>query len=150
MVIRLMRVDSDGRPDVGIALGDRDDVSPLALAGRDVEKALDAPLPGAVEHFLLALGEAGVIEVAMAVDQPHFAASGCSSSSRRGNSGCGCAIGTPPSPASITAMSFSADAGITGRTASASLRTAATKVPSTAAIRSGSVLRSAHGAMEST
>ena len=38
----------------------------------------------------------------MAIDQPHAASS---SSSSRGNKATGCAIGSPPSPASIAAMS---------------------------------------------
>src|SRR5262245_54455652 len=144
MGISLMRMDADGGPDVGIALGHADNVIPFALPGRDVEKAGYAATAGTIEHLVLALGEPVVIEVAVAVDQPHAASS--SSSSSLGNKGTGCAIAAPPAPLSINAINRSAEAGMTGATATASLRIATTSVPSTAAIRSGSVLRSAHGA----
>ncbi len=87
MGIRLVRVDADAGPDVGVTLGGRDDCAPLALAGLDVEEAGDAALPRVIKHFVLALDQALVIEVAVAVDQPHAASS--SSSSSRGNSGVG-------------------------------------------------------------
>ena len=60
------------------------------------------------------------------------------------------AIGVPPSPASIRLNSLSADAGMIGAMARPSSRTAATSVPSTAAIRCGSVFLSAQGAWVST
>ena len=44
-------------------------VVPLALLCRNVEEAPHPGGAGGGEHFVLALGEAGVIEVAMAVDQ---------------------------------------------------------------------------------
>ena len=43
------------------------------LAGRNVEKTGDSARPGVGQHLLLPLGKAGVIEVAMAIDQPHAA-----------------------------------------------------------------------------
>src|SRR5690348_17270862 len=131
MGVRLMRMDADGGPDIRIAFGDTDDVIPFALARRDVEKALHAAASRCFEHFLLALGQALIVEVAVAIDQPHAAGSGSSSSSRRGKSGVGCSIGAPPSPPSIRPKSFSEEAGMIGCTAAASLRTATTNVPST-------------------
>ena len=86
MRVGLVRVDADARPDVGLALGDGDDVAPLALARRDVEEAGDAAFARVFKHFVLAFDQAFVIEVAVAVDQPH-AASSSSGSSSRGNSG---------------------------------------------------------------
>src|SRR6185312_16118780 len=148
MRIGLVRMDSDARPDIRLALGDGDDVAPFALPRGDVEEAGNAALPGVLKHFGLALDQTFVIEVAVAVDQPHAASS--SSSSSRGKSGVGCAIGVPPLPESISVRSLSADAGMIGAIACVSWRTATTSVPSTAAIRSGSVLRSAHGAWVST
>src|SRR6185369_7930786 len=106
MSVGLVRVNSYGRPDVGVSLGGRDDVTPLTLAGRNVEEALDAAFPRVFKHFILALDEPVVIEVAMAVDQPHAASS--SSSSSLGNKGVGCAMGVPRSPLSIRAISLSA------------------------------------------
>ena len=64
--------------------------------------------------------------------------------------GAGCAIGAPSLPLSMSAISFSADDGMTGRTASASMRIATTNVPSTSAIRSGSLFFSTQGAAAST
>src|SRR5688572_23416432 len=148
MRVRLVRVDPDRGPDVIVALGGTEDVAPFALAGRDVEEAGDTSRPCVGKHLVLPLGEARIIQVAVAVDQPHAASS--SLSSRRGNKGCGCAIGCPPLPLSIRVRSLSADSGITGATASVSLRTAATKVPRTCAMRFGSVLRRAQGAVAST
>src|SRR5437868_7434521 len=149
MGIGLVGMDSDAGPNIRLALRDGNDIVPFALSGGDVEKPRDSAFAGIFKHFCLALDEALVIEVAVAVDQPH-AASSSSGSSRRGKSGVGCGIGTPPSPASISDSSLSADSGMIGAIATVSSRTAATNVPSTAAIRSGSVLRSAHGACAST
>ena len=70
MCVGLMRMDTDAGPDVGLPLGEGDDVVPFALAGRDVQEAGDAALPRILKHFGLALDEPFVIEVAMAVDQP--------------------------------------------------------------------------------
>src|SRR4029079_19549733 len=89
MRVGLMRVHADARPDVGLTLGHRDDVVPLALAGGNVEETGDAAFAGILKHFGLAFYEAFVIEVAMAVDQPHAAASASSGSSSRGKSGVG-------------------------------------------------------------
>src|SRR6185369_10177964 len=150
MGVGFVGMDSNAGPDVIVALGDANDVIPLALAGGDVEESGNASFPCIIKYFVLAFGEALVIEMAMAVDQPHAAASGSSSSSSRGKSGCGSAIGAPPAPASICVSSLSADRGMIGAIARANSRTATTSVPSTAAIRSGSVLRSAQGACVST
>src|SRR5689334_4981323 len=140
MSVSLVRVDADGRPNVFVTLSGTEDVAPLAFAGRNVEETGHAPRPRIGEHLVLPPGKAGVVKVAVAVDQLH-AGTPSSSSSRRGKSGCGCAMGAPPSPAAIAVSSLSAAAGMTGATAAVSLRTASTSVPSTAAIRSGSVLR---------
>src|SRR5690349_8919845 len=90
MSVSLVRMDSHARPHIRLALGDGDDVTPLPLARRDVEEAGNATFPGFLKHFGLALDQALVIEVAMAVDQPHAASSSSSGSSSRGNSGVGC------------------------------------------------------------
>src|SRR6185295_13433202 len=139
--------------DVLIALGNGDDVAPLALPRGDVEETADAAVAGVFKHFALAFDQSFVVEVAVTVDQRHFAASwvaSSSSSSSRGKSGTGCEIGAPPSPASMRFNSLPADSGMIGEIDSARCRSAVTSVPSTAAIRSGSVLRSAHGAWVST
>src|SRR5688572_19216170 len=149
MGVGLVRMDANRRPDVGMGLGRGDDVIPLTLARRYVEEAGDAGGPGIGQHFVAALGQTLIIEVAMAVDQPH-AASSSSASSSRGKIGCGWAIGAPPCPLSIRVSNLSADPGMIGATATVSMRMAATRVPSTSAIRCGSVLRSAQGAAAST
>src|SRR6266404_1224146 len=100
MCVGFVGMDADARPDVALALRNRDDVAPLALAGRDVEETENAALAGICKHFGLAFDQAFVIEVTMAVDQPHAASSSSSGSSRRGNNGVGCAMGAPPAPAS--------------------------------------------------
>src|SRR4051812_39132746 len=110
MGVRLVRMDPDAGPDVVMAIGDGNDRVPFALAGGDVEEAGNAACARILEHFVLALHEPFVIEVAMTIDQPHAASS--SSSSRRGNKGVGCGIGFPPSPASIRVSSLSADSGM--------------------------------------
>ena len=114
MRVGLVRMDSDGRPDVGVALGGADHVVPLALAGRDVEETVHAARARIGEHFVLTLGKTLVVEVAMAVDQPHAAASSSSGQLQPREQGVGCAIGAPPFPLSIATRSFSADSGITG------------------------------------
>src|SRR5436190_2148876 len=146
--IRLMWMNADTGPDVIISFGRTHHLAPFALTGRDVEEAGDAARPGAGQHFLLPLGQSGVIQVAMTVDQPHAAASSSPRSSR-GKIGVGWPIGVPSLPLSISVISLSAEAGMTGHTASASMRTAMTNVPSTSAMRCGSVLRSAQGAAAS-
>ena len=90
MGISLVRVYADGRPDVVVPLGGAEDIAPFVLPSGDVEEAGNPPRPGIGEDLLLPLGKPGVIEVTVAVDQPHFAATSSSSgSSRRGKSGCG-------------------------------------------------------------
>ena len=90
MRVGFVRVDPDAGPDVGLALGDGNDVAPFALAGGDIEEACYAAFARTLKHFGLAFYQAFVIEVAMAVDQPHAAASSSSGSSSRGKSGVGC------------------------------------------------------------
>src|SRR4051812_43548786 len=106
MRISFVRVHSDARPDVFVAFGDGDDVLPLALPRRDVEETADAAIAGILKHFGLTFDEPFVIEVAMAVDQPHAASS--SSSSSLGKIGVGWGIVAPPLPASISVSSASA------------------------------------------
>lgn len=65
VLVRIVRVDPDAGEHVVIALSGGDDVVPFALAGRDVEKASDTGLPRAIEHGVLLLDEALVIEVAV-------------------------------------------------------------------------------------
>ena len=90
MGIGLVRMDADRCPDVGIAFGRAKHIIPFALPGGNVQEAGYAPRSGGGEHFLLTFGKAGVVQVAVAIDQPHFAASaGSASRSSRGNSGCG-------------------------------------------------------------
>ena len=55
MRVGLVRMDADAGPDVRLALGDGDDVVPLALARRDVEEAGDAAFACILKHFVLAL-----------------------------------------------------------------------------------------------
>ena len=89
MCVGLVGMDADSGPDIGIALGRSEHVAPLALARRNVEETLHTSRTRIREHFVLPLGKTGVVEVAVAVDQPHLAASEASSSasSRRGNRG---------------------------------------------------------------
>src|SRR5690348_6240457 len=150
MRVGFVRVNADAGPHIGLALRHGDDIAPLALPRGDVEEAGDAALARVFKDFGLALDQSFVIEVTMAVDQPQAASSSSSGSSRRGNRGVGCGIGAPPSPASIKVRSLSAASGTIGAMARVSSRTAATSVPSTAAMRSGSVLRSVQGACVST
>src|SRR4051812_36396637 len=112
MGVGLVRMHADAGPDVVVLLGNGDDRIPFALAGGDVEEAMNATLPCVLKHFVLAFDQAFVIEVAVAVDQPHAASS--SSSSSRGNSGVGWGIGAPSLPASISVSSLSADSGMIG------------------------------------
>ena len=104
-------MDADARPDVVVL---RSATAMISSHSRCRVEMLRKPLTPrcrrVFKHFVLALDQAFVIEVAMAVDQPHAAASSSSSSSR-GNSGVGCGIGVPPSPASIRVSSLSADSG---------------------------------------
>src|SRR6478752_177015 len=143
--VSFVGMDPHAGPNIRMAIGDTDNISPLALARRDIEEAVDAKLSCVLEHFFLPFDEAFVVQMAVAIDQLHAAASS-SSSSRRGNSGVGCAIGAPPLPASMRVSNLSAEAGMIGAIAWASARMAATRVPSTSAMRAGSVFRSVHGA----
>src|SRR5205085_6323018 len=98
MRVGFVGMHADACPDIAMALGDGNDVIPFALPGRDVEEPADAANPRIFKHFVLAFGEAVVIQMAVTVDQLHAAASSSTPSSSRGNRGCGCAIGTPPCP----------------------------------------------------
>ena len=73
---RLVRMGSDGEEDAVIALGDLGDPRRLVDPRADGDHPLDAggvrPLDDRIEF----VGEVGKIEMAVAVDQPHFAASG--------------------------------------------------------------------------
>src|SRR5690349_14372254 len=91
MRICFMRVDSDAGPDIRLALGHGNDRAPLTLARRDIEEAADATLPCIGQNLVLTFGEALIIEMAVAIDQPHASCSSSSGSSSRGNSGVGCA-----------------------------------------------------------
>ena len=80
---------------------------------------------GVVEHFVLALDEALVIEVAMAIDQPHAAASSLPAARAAGTAASAAAIGAPPSPGVDRARAaFGTIAGMIGAIASASRATA--------------------------
>src|SRR5206468_5475481 len=68
MRIGLVRMDSDAGPDVGFALGNGDDLVPLALTRGDVEEPGDAGFTRIFKHLCLPLYQAFVIEVAVAVD----------------------------------------------------------------------------------
>src|SRR3569623_930483 len=133
-----MRVDANAGPDVLVAIRDRDDVNPLSLTRRNVEKAGDTPRPGGIEDLALALGESLIVEVAMASDQPHAGVFSSSGNSIRGKSGVGAARRKSLSasgeyqwlriPSKVRSSEFtpiassrrSALAGITGRIATAS------------------------------
>src|SRR5205085_7090167 len=82
MLVRLMGMDADRGPDVRLPLRDADHVVPLGAAGRDVEHRDDAGRAGAVEHRLLLLYQAFVIEVAMAVGEHRTALGGSSPASQ--------------------------------------------------------------------
>lgn len=92
MLVGLMRVDADRRPHIGFALGGRQHLVPLALAGGDIEHRGDPARAGAFEHRLLILRQALVIQMTMTVGQHHSASTGSSS---RGNTGVGAAMRKP-------------------------------------------------------
>src|SRR5690606_3195473 len=99
MGVGLMRMDADRRPDIRIALGNGNNFSPFLLAGRYVEKAGNPPAARALQHLVLALGQPGIVEVAVAIDQSHAASSPSpSGSSSLGKTGVGCSIGLPSMP----------------------------------------------------
>src|SRR5260370_14952272 len=112
----LVRMDPDARPNVRVALGDGDDVTPFLLARGDVEEAGDAALARVFEYFVLTFGQSLIIEMTMTIDQPHPVAScaSSSSSSSLGNTSIGCEIGVAPSPAALPAKRFSAASGMRG------------------------------------
>ena len=58
MRVRLVRMDADAGPDVGMALGDGYDLIPLALPRGDVEKTADAALTSAFEDLVLTFDQA--------------------------------------------------------------------------------------------
>src|SRR6476646_9932259 len=108
MGIGFMRMDSDAGPDIRLAFGDGDDGIPLALAGRNVEEARHTDSTRVFKHLRLALQQAFVIEVAVAVDQLHASSSSSSSSgsSSRGNKGSGAAIAPEARPPSMYSSSL--------------------------------------------
>jgi len=83
MLVRLVRMDADRRPDVGLTLGDGDHFIPFALACRNAEHARHAARAGAFDHRCLVLDQPLIIEVAVAIDQ-HQAGS-----TQRGKTPCG-------------------------------------------------------------
>src|SRR5260221_1810595 len=77
---RLMRVDADRAPDIGIALGDGAHRRELTHLGADGEQRPD-PCPPRARQDRRALLRRGVIEMAMAVDEHH---AGSGASTKRG------------------------------------------------------------------
>ena len=84
----------------------------------------------------------------MAVDQPHAPPPHLRELEARENGG-RLRDRRPVAPLSMSAISLSADDGMTGQTASASMRMATTNVPNTSAIRLGSLFLSTQGAAAS-
>ena len=131
VLIGLVRVDADGRPDVRFALGGGQHLVPFALAGGDVEHRRDAARPGTGEHGGLLLDKTLVVQMAMAVGE-HQA----SASSRRGKAPTGAGravpatigvrrsakVGTPSCPSN--AKTLVAPPGIAHEARIASRRTA--------------------------
>src|SRR5919106_5152071 len=106
MRVGFVGMDANRCPNVDIALGGSEHLAPLALSRRNVEETRDAPCPRIRKNFVLALGKARIVEMAVAIDEPHLAASWASSSSSSlGNNGCGCPIGWPSRPLSISVSS---------------------------------------------
>ena len=91
MLVCLVGMNADGRPDVRLALSGGEYRIPLAFARRDVEHCGDPTGTGAFEYRLLFFDQALVIEVAMAVGE-HQATAG---RSRRGKAGMGAAMRKP-------------------------------------------------------
>src|SRR5262249_38931761 len=83
--ICFVRMNAYARPDVRMALRHANDVTPFLPPCRDIEETTNAFFTRIFKDFVLALDEAFIIEVAMAVDQPHAAASSSSASSSLGN-----------------------------------------------------------------
>src|SRR5690606_17393570 len=68
VLLRLVRMDADARPHVGLALGCGHYVSPFALPGGDVPECLHSRISCTAQHGGLVLDQAFVVEVAMAID----------------------------------------------------------------------------------
>ena len=83
MVVRVMRVDTDARIDIGGAMCGLHDLIPLAPLGRDIEERTHTGRSRAIENGVLIFDQALIFKMAMAIDQ-HYAAS-ASGRSRRGN-----------------------------------------------------------------
>ena len=73
---RLVRMRSDGEEDAVIALGDLDEPRRLVDPRADGDHPLDAGGARALDDRVEFVGEVGKIEMAVAVDEPHVAASG--------------------------------------------------------------------------
>ena len=67
--ICFVRMDADGREHVRVRLGRGADGRPLALARRDVDHRPDTRRPRPREHARLILDEAGIVQMAMAVNE---------------------------------------------------------------------------------
>ena len=168
VLVGLVRVDADARPDVGLALGGGDDPLPFAAPGRDVEECPSRRPRGRARARLRWSSTRPSYSrwQWLSISLTRRSSAGIS---RRGNTPCGCARRKPlatslpyhsrsssaaKSRASaampIWSSKRSAEVGTTGRIAMARSRTAMNSVSSTARIRSGSVLRSVHGACSST
>src|SRR5690606_29183044 len=96
----------DGRPHIGLTLGGRQDIVPLALARRDIEHRGDPAGARTLQHSGLILGQPLVIQVAMAVGEPHAA----SLSSSRGNTPLGAGSAVPATMGCASAVKSRASA----------------------------------------
>ena len=67
MLVGFVRVDAHRRPHIGLTLCDCQHVVPLALARGDVEHRGHAGGTGRRQHFVLPLGKALIVQVAMAI-----------------------------------------------------------------------------------
>src|SRR5690606_17296273 len=170
MLVGVVRMDADTCPHIVIRLGGGEHVVPFAFACRNVQHRTNAARAGTRQHLALLLGKPLVIEVAMRIDEHQAASSPSpSGSSSLGKIGTGCPTVKPlrasisnqsasasaaksrlSAPMPIWSSSLSAEPGTTGRIAIARVRTARNKVIRTARMRSGSLLRSAQGAVAST
>ncbi len=104
VLVRLVRVDAHGGPDIALTLSGGDDIAPFAFACRDIEEAGDASSAGVGQHLILAFDKALVIEVAMAVDQRGVGSHDAPSPagiSRRGKTGFGLSIVIVPIAGSL-------------------------------------------------
>ena len=89
VVVCLVRVDADRRPDVGLAVGERDDGVPLRDAGADTKHRPDPGSAGAGDDPGLILDQPGIVQVTVRIDK-HQAGS-----TQRGNTPCGAGSGVP-------------------------------------------------------